>query len=46
MWWEIILVGVVVAGSTAALVVKFSRSIRSGKSSCACTGCPAREPAD
>ena len=46
MWWEIILVGVVVAGSAAALVVGFNRSIRSEKARCSCSACPARRLPD
>ncbi len=46
MWWEITLVGAVVAACAVALVVKFTRSMSSKRSACACACCPAAKMAD
>lgn len=44
MWWETVLVIAVVAACATALVVKFARSMQAKKSTCSCSGCPARRP--
>ena len=46
MWWEIALVGLVVAGCAAALIVTFTRSMRREKGACSCDRGPAMKTAD
>jgi len=46
MWWEIALVGLVVAGSATALIVTLTRSMRRDKGACSCSGCPAMKTVD